>query len=45
MGPGPANSDPRVLAAQSLPLLGHMHPPFLKASPLRPPRPPPPPPR
>jgi alanine-glyoxylate transaminase/serine-glyoxylate transaminase/serine-pyruvate transaminase len=33
MGPGPANADPRVLAAQSLPLLGHMHPPFLKASP------------
>jgi alanine-glyoxylate transaminase / serine-glyoxylate transaminase / serine-pyruvate transaminase len=30
MGPGPANADPRVLAAQSLPLLGHMHPPFLK---------------
>lgn len=24
MGPGPANADPRVLAAQSLPLLGHM---------------------
>ncbi|KFM28006.1 Serine-pyruvate aminotransferase, mitochondrial [Auxenochlorella protothecoides] len=30
MGPGPGNSDPRVLATQSLPLLGHMHPPFLK---------------
>ena len=30
MGPGPANADPRVLAAQALPLLGHMHPPFLK---------------
>lgn len=30
MGPGPANAHPRVLAAQSLPLLGHMHPPFLK---------------
>lgn len=30
MGPGPANADPRVLAAQSLPLLGHMHPPFFK---------------
>ncbi|KAK9796979.1 hypothetical protein WJX73_006302 [Symbiochloris irregularis] len=28
MGPGPANAYPRVLAAQSLPLLGHMHPPF-----------------
>ena len=24
MGPGPANADPRVLAAQALPLLGHM---------------------
>lgn len=24
MGPGPGNSDPRVLATQSLPLLGHM---------------------
>lgn len=30
MGPGPANADPRVLAAQSLPLLGHMHPPFFR---------------
>lgn len=30
MGPGPANAHPRVLAAQSLPLLGHMHPPFFK---------------
>lgn len=30
MGPGPANAYPRVLAAQSLPLLGHMHPPFFK---------------
>jgi alanine-glyoxylate transaminase/serine-glyoxylate transaminase/serine-pyruvate transaminase len=30
MGPGPANADPRVLTAQALPLLGHMHPPFLK---------------
>ena len=30
MGPGPANAHPRILAAQSLPLLGHMHPPFLK---------------
>ncbi|KAK9903304.1 hypothetical protein WJX75_002360 [Coccomyxa subellipsoidea] len=28
MGPGPANAHPRVLAAQTLPLLGHMHPPF-----------------
>ena len=32
MGPGPANAHPRVLAAQTLPLLGHMHPPFLKVS-------------
>lgn len=30
MGPGPANAYPRVLAAQTLPLLGHMHPPFFK---------------
>ncbi|KAF6263065.1 pyridoxal phosphate-dependent transferase [Scenedesmus sp. NREL 46B-D3] len=30
MGPGPSNAHPRILAAQSLPLLGHMHPPFLK---------------
>lgn len=30
MGPGPANAEPRILNAQSLPLLGHMHPPFLK---------------
>ncbi|KXZ49207.1 hypothetical protein GPECTOR_22g797 [Gonium pectorale] len=30
MGPGPANAHPRVLAAQSLPLLGHMHQPFFK---------------
>lgn len=30
MGPGPANAEPRVLAAQALPLLGHMHPPFFK---------------
>ena len=30
MGPGPANPNPRVLQAQALPLLGHMHPPFLK---------------
>lgn len=29
MGPGPANAHPRVLAAQTLPLLGHMHPQFL----------------
>ena len=30
MGPGPSNAPPRALAAMSLPLLGHMHPPFLK---------------
>lgn len=30
MGPGPSNAHPSVLAAQSLPLLGHLHPPFLK---------------
>lgn len=24
MGPGPGNAHPRVLAAQSMPLLGHM---------------------
>ena len=30
MGPGPANAHPRVLAAQVFPLLGHMHPPYLK---------------
>lgn len=32
MGPGPSNAHPRVLAAQALPLLGHMHPPFLKVT-------------
>jgi alanine-glyoxylate transaminase/serine-glyoxylate transaminase/serine-pyruvate transaminase len=30
MGPGPSNAHPAVLAAQTLPLLGHLHPPFLK---------------
>jgi alanine-glyoxylate transaminase/serine-glyoxylate transaminase/serine-pyruvate transaminase len=30
MGPGPANAHPAILTAQALPLLGHMHPPFLK---------------
>ncbi|GBF98320.1 alanine-glyoxylate transaminase [Raphidocelis subcapitata] len=30
MGPGPSNAHPRVLAAQTLPLLGHMHPSFFK---------------
>ncbi|GJP40793.1 hypothetical protein CLOM_g470 [Closterium sp. NIES-68] len=29
MGPGPATPHPRVLAAASLPLIGHMHPEFL----------------
>ena len=29
MGPGPSNVHPRVLAATSLPILGHMHPPML----------------
>jgi hypothetical protein len=31
MGPGPSNAYPRVLAAQALPLLGHMHPAFFEA--------------
>jgi aspartate aminotransferase-like enzyme len=30
MGPGPSNGYPRVLQAQALPLLGHLHPPFVK---------------
>ncbi len=30
MGPGPSNAHPAVLAAQTLPLLGHMHPPMFK---------------
>lgn len=30
MGPGPSNAHPSVLAAQALPLLGHMHPPMFK---------------
>lgn len=30
MGPGPSNSHPRALAAMAMPMLGHMHPPFLK---------------
>ncbi|KAK9851902.1 hypothetical protein WJX84_004260 [Apatococcus fuscideae] len=29
MGPGPSNANPRILSAQTLPLLGHLHPPFL----------------
>ena len=30
MGPGPANAPPNVLAANSLPLLGHLAPDFIK---------------
>ncbi|XP_037068168.1 serine--pyruvate aminotransferase-like isoform X1 [Pollicipes pollicipes] len=30
MGPGPSNAHPRVLEAQKLPLLGHLHPEFCK---------------
>ncbi len=30
MGPGPCNVDPRVLAALSMPLLGHLDPEFIK---------------
>jgi len=30
MGPGPSNAHPRVLQAQALPLLGHLHPEFCK---------------
>eukprot|EP00127_Corallochytrium_limacisporum_P007285 Clim_evm26s246 gene=Clim_evmTU26s246 len=30
MGPGPSNAHSRILSAMSLPLLGHLHPPFLK---------------
>ena len=30
MGPGPANVSPRVLASQTMPMLGHMHPPFFR---------------
>lgn len=30
MGPGPSNAHARVLAAQALPLLGHMHPAFFQ---------------
>jgi len=30
MGPGPSNAYPRVLNAMALPLLGHLHVPFLK---------------
>ncbi|XP_038061547.1 serine--pyruvate aminotransferase, mitochondrial-like [Patiria miniata] len=30
MGPGPSNAPPRILAAGALPMLGHMHPEFVK---------------
>ncbi len=30
LGPGPSMADPRVLAAQALPLIGHLDPEFLK---------------
>ena len=30
MGPGPSTPHPRVLAAASLPIVGHMHPEFLQ---------------
>jgi len=30
MGPGPSNAHPRVLQAAGLPLLGHLHPEFVK---------------
>ncbi|ESO82543.1 hypothetical protein LOTGIDRAFT_134376 [Lottia gigantea] len=30
MGPGPSNCPPRVLAACALPMLGHLHPEFIK---------------
>lgn len=30
MGPGPSNCSPQVCAANSLPILGHMHPEFFK---------------
>ncbi|XP_072036587.1 alanine--glyoxylate aminotransferase-like [Amphiura filiformis] len=30
LGPGPSNAPPRILAASALPLLGHLHPEFLK---------------
>lgn len=32
MGPGPSNCPPRVLAAGSLPMLGHLHPEFTKVT-------------
>ena len=30
LGPGPANASPRILSASALPLLGHLHPEFVK---------------
>ena len=30
MGPGPSNVSERVLKAQALPVLGHLHPEFCK---------------
>jgi len=30
MGPGPSNCPPRVLAAGALPMIGHLHPEFIK---------------
>ena len=30
MGPGPSTASPRVLAAGSLPLLGHLHSEFVQ---------------
>ena len=32
MGPGPSNVSERVLKAQSLPTLGHLHPEFCKVT-------------
>ncbi len=30
MGPGPSTAYPRILEAAALPLLGHLHPEFVK---------------
>ena len=32
MGPGPSNAPTRVLEANALPLLGHLHPEFIQVS-------------
>ena len=32
MGPGPSNAPPRVLASMAQPLLGHLHPEFVKVN-------------